>query len=47
MEAEVTPSGAISFPTDRADQAREAAQVIVEELRASLRIFDGWPDGVC
>jgi hypothetical protein len=29
--------GAISFPTDRADEAREAAHVIVEELRASLR----------
>lgn len=29
--------GAISFPTDRADEAREAACVIVEELRESQR----------
>jgi hypothetical protein len=29
--------GAISFPTDRADEAREAARVIVEELRESQR----------
>jgi hypothetical protein len=29
--------GAISFPTDRADEAREAARVIVEELRACQR----------
>jgi hypothetical protein len=29
--------GAISFPTDRADEAREAAHVIVKELRDSQR----------
>ena len=29
--------GAISFPTDRADDAREAARIIVEELRQSQR----------
>ena len=33
--------GAISFPTDRADEAREAAHVIVEELRASQRAGRG------
>jgi hypothetical protein len=35
--------GAISFPPDRADEARTAAQVIVEELRAAERLRIGTP----